>query len=365
MRIRASLHVAALLTGTSTASWCQSLPPADCAPPPPPDNTLAAIINYPTSSPSACVRNDISIQLLINSNVISNVVAGGFGIGPTTVTPAGVTGLTSEEGAARLAGGGPVTILPTADESVSSPSWNVWIDGKYTWNDHSASASDLDGPLWNGMAGMDYRLTDRLTVGVIGTYENSDLDGPFASVDFEGWGLGPYVGFLLTDNIVFSGSVIGSLVDTEETVFTFDSERVQATGAVNGYFYSGTWRFTPGISVSWSKEWMEENNGLVGDRVLETGLLTPSAQVGNTLALSDSATVEPWLGAAIDWNFVNSVKQSGIPTDDDPSVDLRLQAGLNFTLGPRAQFSLTGETSGLLLGDIDTYAGEANLAIQF
>jgi len=215
------------------------------------------------------------------------------------------------------------------------------------------------------MAGMDYRVTDRLTIGVIGTYENSDLDGPSASVDFEGWGLGPYIGVLLTDNLVFSGSVIGSLVDTEETVFTFDSERLQATGAVNGYFYSGTWRFTPGVSVSWSKEWMEEDNGLVGDRVLEMGLVTPSLQIGNTLALSDSSTVEPWLGAAVDWNFVNSVKQAGLPTDDDPNVDLRLQAGLNFTLGSRAQLSLTGETSGLLLNDIDTYAGEANLAIQF
>ena len=68
---------------------------------------------------------------------------------------------------------------------------------------------------------------------------------------------------------------------------------------------------------------------------------------------------------SVDWNFVNSIKQAGLPTDDDPSLDLRLQAGLNFTLGPRAQFSLTGETSGLLLDDIDTYSGEANLAIQF
>jgi len=105
MKIRTPLLVAGLLAGSAAAAWAQTQPGSDC-------------ITLP-QTPSGCARNDISIQLLINSNVISGVVANGFGMGPTNVTPAGVAGLTPEEGAERLADRGPATILPTSDETAS------------------------------------------------------------------------------------------------------------------------------------------------------------------------------------------------------------------------------------------------------
>ena len=49
----------------------------------------------------------------------------------------------------------------------------------------------------------------------------------------------------------------------------------------------------------------------------------------------------------------------------DKQADLRLQLGLNLNLAANVQLILTGETSGLIIDETDTYAGEANLAIQF
>jgi hypothetical protein len=317
----------------------------------------------------ACARASLGQQLLIhNVDALTKVVASSFNIRPSSVEPAGLSDLSSGEAAARLAGGSSLLISPAADvvAVTPTPKWNAWIDGKYTWNNNSPENFDLDGPLWNGLAGFDYKLSDKFTLGIFGSYESSDLDGQGVDIESDGWGVGPYIGIILTDNIVFSANVLGSLVDTHQTgPFNFDSERIQAAAALNGYWYKGTWRFTPGLSVSWSKEWMEETSNAAPDQDVEVALLTPSTQIGNTLRLSETATVEPWAGIAFDWTFINKIDQSVTPSTDDPYVDLRVQAGFNFGLGSNAQLSLTGEIGGLIEDTIDTYAGEANLAIQF
>ncbi len=324
---------------------------------------------YSAGLESACKRALVGRQLLIhNADALAKAIAGSFHIGPSLIEPAGIENISATEAASRLAGDSSLLISPAADVATATPTpkWNAWIDGKYTWNNNSPENFDLDGPLWNGLAGLDYKLTDKVTFGLLGSYESSDLDGEGASIDSEGWGAGPYLGIVLTDNIVFSANVLGSLVDTRQTgPLHFDSERIQASAALNGYWYKNTWRFTPGVSVSWSKEWMEETSGLAPDQDVEIGLLTPSVQIGDTLRLSESATVEPWAGAALDWTFINKVDQAGSPAIDDPNTDLRVQAGLNFGFGGNMQLSLTGEIGGLLLDTVNTYAGEANLAIQF
>ncbi|MBC8036581.1 MAG: autotransporter outer membrane beta-barrel domain-containing protein [Rhizobiales bacterium] len=323
---------------------------------------------YSSGLESACKRALIGRQLLIhNADALARVVAASFHIGPSLIEPTGLENISAEEAAARLAGGSSFLISPAADVAAvaATPKWNAWIDGKYTWNDNSPENFDLDGPLWNGLAGFDYKLTDKITLGLIGSYESSDLDGIGTDLKSEGWGVGPYIGIVLTNNIVFSANALGSLVDTRQTGLHFDSERIQAAAALNGYWYHGTWRFTPGLSVSWSQEWMEETSNAAPDQDIETALLTPSVQIGDTLRLSETATVEPWAGTAFDWTFVNRIEQAGSPTIDDPNVDLRVQAGLNFGFGSNMQLSLTGEAGGLLLEKVDTYSGEANLAVQF
>ncbi len=351
------------------ASSVQALAQDNETPPPQPNCGDFSTKSFSDGLPSGCDRAIIGRQLLIhNADALAKAVANSFNIGPTSIEPAGLESISLDAAAARLTGGSSFLISPAADVAAVAPTpkWNIWVDGKYTWNDNSSENFDLDGPLWNGLAGIDYKLTDKMTVGLLGSYETSDLDGTFVNTESEGWGGGPYFGVVLTDNIVFSANVLGSLVDTHQTgPLHFDSERLQASAALNGYWYKDTWRFTPGVSVSWSKEWMDEKSEAAPDQDVEVALLTPSVQIGDTLRLSETATVEPWAGAALDWTFVNEIEQEGSPTTDDPNTDLRVQAGLNFGFGSNAQFSVTGEAGGLLLDDTDIYSGQANLAIQF
>lgn len=141
----------------------------------------------------------INRQLLINSiDVIPRVVANSLGIGPGSIEPAGLGNLTPDEFNGRLASGGAIVITPTADVPAAAPAsrWNVWADGKYTYNDNSPAALDLDGPLWNGMVGLDYKLNDKVTVGLMGSFESSDLDGDSADLESTGWAPG-HVGIML------------------------------------------------------------------------------------------------------------------------------------------------------------------------
>lgn len=326
----------------------------------------------PSYVAAACARQGINHQLLVNLvSTIPYVVARSFGIGPAQVNPAGLGNLTPEEFGSRLESGSAIVISPVADAApAAAPAtrWNAWVDGKYTWNDNSPSNFDLDGPLVNGMAGIDYKLTDKITFGVLASYENSKLDGVVVDLDSQGIGAGPYLGIVLTNNIVFSANLLGSRIESSQFggILDFESDRLQASAALTGYWYHGTWRFTPGLSLSWSKEWLEETSGfLLPDQTIESLMLTPSVQVGNTLRLSDTTTVEPWAGVSLDHVFVNETKTSGLGTVDDPYSDLRAQAGFNFSFGSNAQLAITGEIGGLLQDSLDTYSIEANLAVQF
>ncbi len=299
------------------------------------------------------------------SSVVQRMVARSFGFGPRTVQPAGLQGMISAE---EHLSPSEIAIVPTADAAPAAPSpmWNAWIDGRYLYTDDTVGTSDLDGATVTALGGFDYKLTTRMTFGVLGTYERTDRQGLGVEFDSSTWGGGAYLGYVLTDNLVFSANLMGSRLDSDiDNVINFEATRLQGSAAVNGYWYRDTWRFNPSISLALSRDWEEETNGLFPDRTITSGVLTPAVQFGNTLRLSDTTTVEPWAGAALDWTFLSEVDTDGLGTDSETDLDLRVQAGLNFGFGSNAQLAITGEAAGLIDDDTNSYSIEANLAVQF
>jgi outer membrane autotransporter protein len=310
----------------------------------------------------------------VRSYLIGRLVAG------STPEPAGLN-LTADQARARLEHDGGIVVVPAADPSVEHVvavrRWNAWVDGKYTWTDTTAAVSDTDGPQINALVGIDYRLTDRMVVGLLGTYESSDLETgvlPPGGTETEGYGGGAYVGVTLTDNLVYSAVVTGTWIDTDVSFGIIsgstDSDRLSITNGVTGYWYFGTTRLSPSVTFAWQKEWQDSFTDSIGGfnprQTLETGILTFGQIIGHTFALDNGMAIEPWIGANLDWTLINKAWISGvgtIPTDE--TLDLRMQAGFNMTLAENVQFALIGEVSGILLSDTDSYAGEATLAIQF
>ncbi len=320
---------------------------------------------------AACAKSLLNRQSLINTSTsIQNIIIDRFDTGPNQTEPAGIALNTEQDILDRLSSNGNITIIPTADVATpaASPLWNVWIDGKYSWLDDTVAFSNLDGSLVNLIVGADYKVSDRLVVGLMGTLETSDLDDNGAvSQQTDGWGGGAYMGLTLTDNVVFSANVLGTALNTDVNGVSnvFDSERVQASAALTGYWYNGTWRYSPSLSVAWSKEWQDAILGF-NAQTIETAIISPGIQVGNTVSIGGANTVEPWLGAQLDAVALNKVVDAGLGTVlDDPYTDLRLQGGLNFAFAGSTQLALTAEVSGLLYDQSDTYTFGANFAFQF
>jgi outer membrane autotransporter protein len=292
--------------------------------------------------------------------------------------PAGLA-LSEEAARSRLLGSDGIVIVPAADAAAPAAvrRWNFWVDGKYSRIETDAAVTGTEGDQINAIVGLDYKLTDRVVFGVLGTFETSDLETgalPPARTETEGYGGGAYVGVTLTDNLVYSGLVNGTFIDTDISfagIFgSTDSERLSVTNGITGYWYFGTTRLSPSVTFAWQKEWqdafVDSGAGFNPAQTLETGILTFGNVMGHTFALGNGTAVEPWFGANLDWTLINRVEVSGGPVfPTDETLDLRLQAGLNWTLAENIQLGLIGEVSGILLDDTDTYAGEATLAIQF
>jgi outer membrane autotransporter protein len=335
-------------------------------------------VNEPSNSDvTGCLKPVINYHSLIAvSDAVRRVVAGQLAGGIAEPEPAGLVLERPEDVAARLAGDGPITVEPTADVPAAPAEqrrWNSWIDGKYSWIEGKSGLDDSEGPLTNAMIGVDYRLSSSVVLGLLGTYETSRLEtGGILPIrqKTEGFGGGAYVGVTLTPHIVFSGLATYAAIDTDldlASTGSTDSDRVQLSGAFTGYWYFGTTRLSPSVTLAWSKEWQDEySDGFNPAQKFETGVLTGGSVLGHTFALTGATSVEPWLGAFIDYTFLNETDTDGLDTRSfDEQADLRLQLGLNVNLAANVQLILTGETSGLIIDESDTYAGEANLAIQF
>lgn len=301
---------------------------------------------------------------------VQNVLGQSFGFGPAVVNPAGLANLIADDASDRLSPSDMV-ITPTsgdaADTAAPARPLNVWADGRVLYTDYTKSAGNLDGPTTSLLAGFDYKLNSKLTAGLLLNAESSSLESAINNLDSTSIGIGPYAGFMLTDNIVFSTSLIGSRINSNQAggVLRYDTSRIQAAAAVTGYWYKDTWRFTPGAAFTWSKDWEKEENNLTGDRTVAVTLLTPSLQIGNTLQLSDTVTMEPWAGYAVDWTIDNTTDTDGLGKSSYSNIDLRVMGGLNFGLPGSAQLSITGEAGGLLLHELDSFSIDANLAVQF
>ena len=294
-------------------------------------------------------------------------------------------GLALDEKAARerLKGDREIAVIPTADvtEAPAVRKWNTWIDGKATFIETEDLFGNTDGVLFNGLAGADYKLADNFVIGLMGTFEASDLDTNSAAPQTtrtNGWGGGVYAGLSVGENIVLSATVAGAAVNTDVSnagaSADIDSQRLQISGGATGYFFFGDTRWSPILNVAYSKEWqdayVDTAGAAAGDQTFEAGILSLGGQIGHTFRGEGAMSVEPWVGAQLDYTFLDRVTETGkADINADGARDIRLQAGFNVSFAENVQLGILGEASGLVISPSEgfnrTYAIDAILSWQF
>ncbi|MDM8542340.1 autotransporter outer membrane beta-barrel domain-containing protein [Desulfococcaceae bacterium HSG9] len=147
---------------------------------------------------------------------------------------------------------GITTGIASGDEA---PKLGLWLTPSVSWLDDDNIASQYDGNLYLIMVGADYKVTDRLLLGVSTGYEDTDLDTQFNDGTFQsqGFTIAPYIGFVILDGLtadaILAYTFLNNDVERDRTTGQrlagdYDSGRSMVSANLNYYTLLNNWSFS-------------------------------------------------------------------------------------------------------------------------
>ncbi|MGI9412496.1 MAG: autotransporter outer membrane beta-barrel domain-containing protein [Hyphomicrobiales bacterium] len=344
---------------------------------------MAALLALAVPSTPAAAQELNDVQLIVNPRLtfermyrVRTAVRDAVG---NRLAP-GPAGGNTDTVAVQPAG---VMVTPAGDTDVAAanPKWSAWIDGTYTELDDDDPVAGYDASQSVVLAAGDYRATDRFLIGALLAYSESDVDnvigifGPGGSTT-ENHGIGGYMGFVVTDNIVLDASFLYSWIDNEVrgigSFAEYDGESWNLNANLTGYWYSGNLRWSPTIGVSYARTrdeaYTDSAASTFPSQVTRTGSLSFGMTLGYTIALDDTRTAEPYVSVGGEWEFEESgdpsLAAATFPTDDR-ELDAGISAGVDVTLASNVSLNLKGNIGGLARKRYRTLGGGGQIAVQF
>lgn len=320
----------------------------------------SSVSSTPNQNVTAQTATQASAQAAtIIGGAISNAIGGGGGGGA-----ANVTSYLNSRDTGRNAG------------AVDKP-FGIWVQGAYTNVDNGQTGAAFDGSIVNLLAGFDYKLNDRLVIGISGTYETIDIDtNSFSSgrgsLENDGMGIAPYIGFKLTNQwtadltagyswLSYDSSRSGNAVHG-----SFDATRWFANGSLNGTYSVGSFRLLPKVGVLYMEEdqdgYRETNGTSVAGNTITLGRAYAGGRVGYAMG-----TMMPYLKLIGEWDFEHPDSLAignGTFTNDE---DFGAQVGVGVDFFSAGPLSGTVETSYNSLGrdDLDVWSVLGRLRLRF
>lgn len=160
-------------------------------------------------------------------------------------------------------------------------------------------------------AGVDYKLSDRLLMGV--TFDLHRLNDPLDGITFatgHGWLAGPYASLQLIDGVYLDGAVLygqtSNALDNDIFSGDFQSEMTLARAVLRGDFEIGGFTASPSLAVSYSKEAVDDFVvGSIDGKALPVSGFSRSQLRGTigldlttSMMIRNSLTVTPTVGVA-------------------------------------------------------------------
>ena len=150
-------------------------------------------------------------------------------------------------------------LLPGITTGIASgeeaPKMGLWMTPSVSWLDDDNITSQYDGNLYLIMVGADYKITDRLLLGVSAGYEDTDLDTQFNDGTFQsqGFTIAPYIGFVILDGLtadaILAYTFLNNDVERDRTTDQrlagdYDSGRSMISANLNYYALLNNWSFS-------------------------------------------------------------------------------------------------------------------------
>jgi len=221
---------------------------------------------------------------------------------------------------------------------VEQRDWLGWAEVRGAVLDHFGSgtgvggtvagASMLYGSQVNFIAGLTRRLTPNFLVGVLGGYETFDYrsDALQGHLTGEGWTVGSYLGWKITQTLRFDAAVAYSGIGYDGTAGTasgnFGGDRWMVSSGLTGTYQGFGLVFEPSarIYALWEHEnaYTDSLGTPQAERDFTTGRASAGVKVAYPIAWSSTIALAPYLGLYGDYYFNSdnataALAQSGLP----------------------------------------------------
>jgi hypothetical protein len=216
---------------------------------------------------------------------------------------------------------------------VEQRDWLGWADVRGAVLDHWGAgtvpgASMLYGSQVNLIAGLTRRLTPNFLVGVLGGYETFDYrsDALQGRLKGDGWTVGSYLGWRITQTIRFDAAVAYSGIGYDGTAGTasgnFGGDRWMVSSGLTGTYQGFGLQIEPSarIYALWEHEnaYTDSLGTLQAERDFSTGRTSAGVKVAYPIAWSSTVAFAPYLGLYGDYYFNSdnataALAQSGLP----------------------------------------------------
>jgi hypothetical protein len=189
-------------------------------------------------------------------------------------------------------------------------------------------ASMLYGSQVNVIAGLTRRLTPNFLVGVLGGYETFDYrsDALQGRLKGDGWTVGSYLGWKITQTIRFDAAVAYSGIGYNGTAGTasgnFGGDRWMVSSGLTGTYQGFGLQIEPSARIyallEHENAYTDSLGTLQAERDFSTGRASAGVKVAYPIAWSSTVALAPYLGLYGDYYFNSdnataAVAASGLP----------------------------------------------------
>jgi uncharacterized repeat protein (TIGR01451 family) len=276
---------------------------------------------------------------------------------------------------------------PAKAAQVATPrEWFGWAEIRGAtlshWNTSftAPNTSVLYGSQVNLLAGLTYRFMPNFLIGALGGYETFDYrsDALFGRLKGDGWTVGAYLGWKITDGIRFDAAAgysgIGYNGTAGSAAGTFAGNRWMVSGGLTGTYSVFGFGIEPSARVYalWEHEnaYTDTLGTLQAARDFSTGRASAGVKVIYPFAWTDTVTFAPYAGLYGDYYFNTDnaapvIGLAGLPGGlVFDGFSARAIGGLGATFGGGAQVTVGFERSGLG-GDFALWVYRARASVPF
>lgn len=260
------------------------------------------------------------------------------------------------------------SVLPSAQDP--APRLNVWTRGTFTHFD----GDDFSGDTWNGIAGVDYLVTDTVLIGVLGGYEAGDFTFQSTNGAFDGTGFsaGAYVGVQLADNLVADAFFTQSWLDydTASGTATGSTDAIRSLFSVNligHYEVADGFLLEPNVRVFYAHERQDaytmSNGSAVAANSIDSGRMSLGPRIRYVAEHPDGGHWSVHASIHGEYDLSSETQTSATLPDFDRLISARAALGLAATFRNGWMISLDGDIGGLGSGSFTSYTGSGALRI--